>query len=214
MAACAVTAVALTAGSRRPFELVRSGDSEAAGLAEAAAPEDVIVEDTLVDGDAAEAGARSPDEGAGKEGLATVIVHVDGAVASPGVYRIQGRDLRLIDAVTRAGGLLPEADTQTLNLAAPLADGMKVHVPVAGEVVEATAPQYDAGGDAAASELVNINTATMEELMALPGVGEATARSIVEDRTNNGPFTSPEDIMRVSGIGEKKFARMRDEICV
>ena len=71
-----------------------------------------------------------------------------------------------------------------------------------------------ATGDGAATMLVNINTATSEELQGLPGVGEATAEAIIEERTANGPFATIEDLMRVSGIGEKKFAKLRSGICV
>ena len=143
------------------------------------------------------------------------IVHVDGAVAAPGVYELEGSDLRLNDAVEAAGGLLPGADTSALNLAAPLTDGAKVHVPKEGEVaVGGEASSGVAGAADGAEALININTATVEELCTLPGVGEATATAIVEERTRNGPFTMPEDLMRVSGIGEKKFARVKDLICV
>lgn len=95
---------------------------------------------------------------------------------------------------------------------------MKVHVPGEGE--EAAAPSSDGTAQASAgvpsdpSAPVNLNTATAEELRTLPGVGEATAAAILEDREANGPFTSVEDVMRVSGIGEKKFAKMRERIRV
>lgn len=148
-------------------------------------------------------------------------VHVDGAVASPGVYCVQGTSPRVNDAVQLAGGLTAEADTASLNLAAPLADGQKVHVPLVGESpLEAEAADGDASesstGQAMGSEpsTVNINTANEEELQRLPGVGEATAVAIVRDREQNGSFSSPDDIMRVSGIGEKKFEKMREMICV
>ena len=93
-----------------------------------------------------------------------------------------------------------------------------MHVPFEGEAAGAEADTN--GGDAAGSvpsslpSLVNINSATAEELDSLPGVGPSTAAAIVEDRDANGPFSSVEDLMRVSGIGEKKFAKLRDHICV
>lgn len=143
---------------------------------------------------------------------ARLVVHVDGAVAVPGVYELALDAPRVNDAVEAAGGLLPEADTAQMNLAAELADGQKVHVPYAGESLADE-------GDASAmgmtdSGLININSATATELQGLSGVGEATARAIVEDRESNGPFTSIEDLMRVSGIGEKKFQKLRGQICV
>lgn len=148
----------------------------------------------------------------------SVVVHVDGAVVNPGVYELRSEIPRVGDAVDAAGGLVEGADTTSMNLAAPLGDGQKVHVPLQGEVAPAEAG--DATGSALAgssdvgSSLVNINSATVVELDGLPGVGPSTAAAIVEDRDANGPFSSPEDLMRVSGIGEKKFAKLRDHVCV
>ena len=147
-----------------------------------------------------------------------IVVHVDGAVASPGVYELAIASPRVRDAVDAAGGLAQGADTSSMNLALPLGDGQKVHVPFEGEAAGAEADS--SGGDAVGSvpsplpSLVNINSATAEELDSLPGVGPSTAAAIVEDRDANGPFSSAEDLMRVSGIGEKKFAKLRDHICV
>ena len=80
-----------------------------------------------------------------------------------------------------------------------------------------TAGQAETAGATGSGDghtLVNLNTATSEELQTLSGVGEATARAIIEDREQNGPFAAPEDVMRVSGIGEKKFAKIRGDVCV
>lgn len=165
-----------------------------------------------------EEGAESGDSEAGDpegatEGVAldeaALLVHVDGAVAVPGVYELSDGD-RVKDAVEAAGGLAEGADTSGMNLAARVADGDKVYVPLEGEET----PDADAGGSGTREPLVNINTATEEELDELPGVGESTARAIVEDRERNGPFALPEDLMRVSGIGEKKFERLEAMICV
>lgn len=139
----------------------------------------------------------------------TLLVHVDGAVAVPGVYELSDGD-RVKDAVEAAGGLAEGADTSGMNLAARVVDGDKVFVPLEGE----EAPVADVGGSGTRDPLVNINTATEEELDELPGVGESTARAIIEDRERNGPFALPEDLMRVSGIGEKKFDRLEAMICV
>lgn len=175
-------------------------------------------------------GSSVPAAKAGEAKVAAVIVHVDGAVENPGVYRIYTSSPRVNDAVSAAGGLAEDADTTRINLAASLSDGQKVHVPRQGEETPEDVAQ-DAGGaedaatgaaggavgaagDSAGSGTVDINTADATELQRLPGVGEATAAAIVEDRTRNGPFASPEDIMRVSGIGEKKFERMRAMIRV
>lgn len=149
---------------------------------------------------------------------AAAVVHVDGAVNSPGVYEIGAGTPRVNDAVVAAGGLAENADTSSLNLAAVITDGSKVHVP---SVDEASAAAAASAGDASSDEapsassgLVNINTATAEELDTLPGVGPSTAATIIEDREQNGPFSSIEDLMRVSGIGEKKYAKLQGSICV
>ena len=148
---------------------------------------------------------------------ASVQVHVDGAVASPGLYVLEGEDLRVNDAVAAAGGLTADADTSVVNLAELISDGCKVHVPVAGEAptaAQGTTTTATTTSGPAPVALVNINTAGVDDLCTLSGVGEATARAIIEDREANGPFTSKEDLMRVSGIGEKKFAKVEGDICV
>ena len=142
-----------------------------------------------------------------------VVVHVDGAVATPGVYELPA-GARAADAVEAAGGLLDGADLTGVNLAAHVADGEKVHIPAEGEEPPATAIVSGVTATGAQDGVVNINTADAAELATLPGVGEATAQAIIEDRERLGPFATPEDIMRVSGIGEKKYERMRDRIRV
>ena len=108
-----------------------------------------------------------------------------------------------------------DADVSQVNLAAPVTDGSKVYIPAVGEqavgTVASASPAVGGGTD---TSVVNINTATLEELDTLPGVGESTAQAIIEEREAGGPFTSVEDIMRVSGIGEKKFERLQGLICV
>lgn len=152
-----------------------------------------------------------------------VIVDVDGAVTAPGVYELE-QGARVADAIAAAGGLSPDADTTSLNQAAEVADGSKIYVPVIGSAPAAGSSSGDGstgsaaanGSQAGASSnaLVNINAATLEELDGLPGIGPATAQAIIDDRTENGPFTSPEDLMRVSGIGEKKFEKLSSLICI
>lgn len=148
---------------------------------------------------------------------ASIFVHIDGAVVAPGVYELTGALPRVNDAVMAAGGLAGDADTSTLNLAAVLSDGEKIHVPRQGEAVAGqTSSGAASGSDVGrpSSGLININTATAEELDSLPGIGPSTAAAIVEDRERNGPFASPEDLMRVSGIGEGKFSKLKDQIRV
>ena len=169
-------------------------------------------------------GARA-DSGstAGAAQPASVVVDVDGAVVAPGVFTLKS-GARVSDAIAAAGGALPEADLTQLNRAAKIADGSKIHVPAAGENVPGV-PAIGAVGASSASAsspdagspqpgLVNINTATEEELDALPGVGPSTAQAIIKEREANGSFDAPEDLMRVSGIGEKKFEKLKDSIIV
>jgi len=105
-----------------------------------------------------------------------------------------------------------QKDRASINRASILQDGQKVYVPKVGEAPQASGSAT--GAAATGGTLVNINTATVEDLDGLPGVGEATAQAIVDDREANGAFASIEDLMRVSGIGEKKFEKLRDLICV
>lgn len=139
-----------------------------------------------------------------------VTVDVDGAVAQPNVIQLP-EGSRVQDAIEACGGLAADADVSGINRASLLQDGQKIYVPKAGEVSQVPGA---AGDVATGGTLVNINIATVEELDGLPGVGEATAQAIVDDREANGAFASIEDLMRVSGIGEKKFEKLRDLICV
>ena len=146
-------------------------------------------------------------------------VDVDGAVASPGVYRLQD-GARVSQAIDAAGGLTAEADVTGLNRASKVTDGQKIYVPTVGEQQAALAAGGAEGGAAAASGtgassgLVNINTASAAELQTLSGIGPSMAQSIIDERTQNGAFASVDDLMRVSGIGEKKLAKIKDCICV
>lgn len=210
-AAAAALVVALVAGGAVAVAMAASGGGVEVVRDEPAleSPDAELGEPSGEEG--AEGGAQAAGEGAAAV-AATVVVHVDGAVGAPGVYELPGSP-RVNDAIVAAGGLAEGADTSGLNLAAPLSDGEKVHVPLAGESQPSPAPSAPGAGEGAGG-LVNLNTATLEELDELPGVGEATARAILEDREKNGPFSSPEDLMRVSGIGEKKFEKLEGLVCV
>jgi competence protein ComEA len=137
---------------------------------------------------------------------ATVTVHVVGEVRRPGVYELAGGS-RARDAVAAAGGLLGDADQAAVNLARVVEDGEQIAVPRQGAAV-AGAAAGTAGAATAAK--VDLNTATAEQLDALPGVGPATAAKIVADRAANGPFRTVDDLMRVSGIGPAKFDALKD----
>lgn len=144
-----------------------------------------------------------------------VYVDIDGAVASPGVYRLQD-GARVSQAIDAAGGLTAEADVTGLNRASKVTDGQKIYVPTVGEQQAALADggAAAASGTGASSGLVNINTASAAELQTLSGIGPSMAQSIIDERTQNGAFASVDDLMRVSGIGEKKLAKIKDCICV
>ena len=148
-----------------------------------------------------------------------VYVDVDGAVVRPGVYRLKD-GARVSQAIDAAGGLTAEADVAGLNRASKVTDGQKIYVPTVGEQQAAAAVGGAESGAAttpgagSSSELVNINTASATELQTLSGIGPSMAQSIIDERTKNGAFASVDDLMRVSGIGEKKLAKIKDCICV
>jgi competence protein ComEA len=135
------------------------------------------------------------------------VVHVVGAVRRPGLYRLADGS-RVADAVRRAGGSTRRADLSLINLAAPLADGLQVVVPRRQPGAAAGAgPSADGG---AASGPVHLNTATLEQLDALPGVGPVTAQKILDYRKKNGGFTSVDDLDAVPGIGPARLENLRD----
>lgn len=166
-------------------------------------------------------GDASPDDGssAKSSSAAEVYVDVDGAVVRPGVYRLKD-GARVSQAIDAAGGLTSEADVTGLNRASKITDGQKIYVPTVGEQQAAAAVGGAESGAAttpgagSSSGLVNINTASAAELQTLSGIGPSMAQSIIDERTKNGAFASVDDLMRVSGIGEKKLAKIKDCICV
>lgn len=141
---------------------------------------------------------------------AQLYVQVSGAVVCPGVYAFP-EGSRVYEAIARAGGLTEDAYDVELNQAQLLTDGQKIYVPVVGEAV--TVSQ---NGSAGLSDdgRININTATVEELMTLTGIGETRAKSIVAYRDANGPFAAPEDLQQVSGIGESTYRKIADAITI
>ena len=141
-----------------------------------------------------------------------IIVDITGSVRQPGVYEFAQGD-RVIDAVERAGGAKSNADLTTLNLAALLTDGTQIVVPKQGA---AGAVGATGSGDTSASAggIVNINTATATEFETLSGIGEVLAAAIVDYRTENGPFTSVDELEDVSGIGPSTLEEIRDQVTV
>ena len=142
---------------------------------------------------------------------APIIVDVTGWVHDPGVYEFVTGD-RVIDAVERAGGAKPGADLSILNLAAPLTDGTQVVVSKEGAA--AVGVTGSSTGGTTAGALININTATATEFETLSGIGEVLAAAIVDYRTENGPFTSVDELEDVSGIGPSTLDEIRDQVTV
>lgn len=134
---------------------------------------------------------------------ADLVVDVAGAVQRPGLYHLAA-GTRIADAVAAAGGATRKADVTLVNLAAPLADGEQVLVPARGAA--------GAGADGSApspTAPLDLNTATADELDALPGVGPATAQKIIDYRQAHGPFRSVDELEGVPGIGPSKLAQLK-----
>jgi competence protein ComEA len=151
----------------------------------------------------------STDTGAGS---AVVVAHVAGAVVRPGVYRLGGAP-RVADAIDAAGGPGPDADLDAVNLAAAVADGERVYLPRRGEPPPAGGGVGLAGPSVAAGPL-DLNTATAEQLDALPGVGPSTAAAILSYRQEHGRFRSVDELLEVRGIGDAKLAELRAKVRV
>lgn len=139
------------------------------------------------------------------DSAAPIYVHVLGAVAEPGLYKLAD-GARVMDAIAAAGGFTDEADQAGVNLARYVTDGEQVNVPGTGDT-----PAQD-GTDAAGR--VNLNTATAEQLETLPRIGPSLAERIIAWRDDNGGFRSVDDLRNVSGIGEKTFAMLQDLVTV
>lgn len=156
---------------------------------------------------------------------ARIVVHVAGWVRRPGVYELRD-GARVIDAIRLAGGPRRGADLSAVNLAAVLVDATQVVVPRRGQEATAAAAPWSqsgagAGGGAAGASggtaqggLIDLNTATAEELEALPGIGPVLAQRIVDYRTQYGPFERVDDLLKVSGIGEQRLADIRSHVTV
>lgn len=153
-----------------------------------------------------------------------IVIDVVGAVRAPGVVSLPA-GARVIDAIRAAGGARPGADLARLNLAAKLADGTRIAVPLVGQespaldpgaVSGSADPAIDPanGSDGGAGPTINVNTATAEQLEALPGIGPTLAAAIVQERERNGPFRSIDDLTRVPGIGDGRLSQLHDLVTV
>lgn len=152
---------------------------------------------------------------------AVFVVDVVGAVRHPGVVSLPGT-ARVIDAVGAAGGALPNADLERINMAAHLVDGMRIAVPRRGVPTDPAGPTGDNGavggsGDGATptpGAPLDLNAATQAQLEALPGIGPSLAQAIIQERDREGGFHSVDDLRRVRGIGDVRFAQLRPLVTV
>jgi competence protein ComEA len=151
--------------------------------------------------------------GDGGDGGGRVVVDVSGAVHRPGVYRLSAGS-RVADALHRAGGATRRADLTQVNRAAKLEDGRQILVPVRAPAGAAAAPGEAAVPGATPSAPLNLNTATLEQLDTLDGVGPATAQKILDYRKAHNGFGSVDELDQVPGIGPKRLAALRDHLRV
>lgn len=141
------------------------------------------------------------------------VVDVKGAVTNPGIYEV-AKNMRVQNAIDLAGGLLQNAETRHINFAQHVTDQMLLYIPVVGEeIVDTPYTQPNSPVEEGTSK-ININTATDLELQALPGIGEKKALQIINYRTENGSFSTIEELMEVSGIGQKTFDTLKESITV
>ncbi|MFZ0444748.1 MAG: helix-hairpin-helix domain-containing protein [Bacillus sp. (in: firmicutes)] len=140
-----------------------------------------------------------------------LVVDVKGAIKSPGVYEMRLGD-RVIDVIEQAGGLHENADSNNINFAMKLVDEMVLYIPIVGE--ELTPEPTGGGVQNQDGGKVNLNKASEAELQTLTGVGPAKATAIIEYRDQNGGFKKVEEIMEISGIGEKTFEKFKDQITI
>lgn len=141
-----------------------------------------------------------------------IFVDIGGAVKNPGVYQVSD-DTRLFQVIEMAGGLSEEADADHVNRASFVEDGQKIIIPVKGSENNDGLTSADTASSSADTGLININTASADELKSLSGIGDVTAEKIIEYRSSKA-FKSKEDIMSVDGIGSKTFEKIQDDITV
>lgn len=145
-----------------------------------------------------------------------IIIHIAGAVENSGIQKLH-ENSRIADAIEAAGGLTADANINSINLAQKIIDGQKIYIPsidddeITETVVEMPVETMET---VEYMDSININTASQTELETLPGIGPSTASKIIEYRKENGKFSSIEDVQNVSGIGESKYAQIKDKIVV
>lgn len=152
-----------------------------------------------------------------KENARNITVYVSGAVKKPGVYTF-AEGARIIEGINKAQ---PSSDAamEYINLAEPMSDGQQIAVPRKNEVAQNTGTQQIGTngvlkGSISGTGKINLNTAGLEDLDSLPGIGPSTAQKIIEYRKTNGRFKSVSDLLNISGIGEKKLAKFKDKVTI
>lgn len=170
----------------------------------------VVTDSVISTSDEADSHFDSSDDSTKDDSNTDIYVHICGAVINPGVYQVPA-GTRVYQALELAGGSSDDAYLSGINLADKLADGQKVYIPAEGENAEGIL-STDSGG--VQSVMININTASEAELMTLPGIGQSRAKDIINYRVKNGLFESIDDIMKVSGIKEAAFEKIKDLIKV
>jgi competence protein ComEA len=151
---------------------------------------------------------ESDEDGkASEESDSEIMVYVCGEVKNPGVYQFH-KDDRIVSAIEAAGGLTKKAALESINQAQKMEDGQQIYIPSKEEQQEMST---EAEGTSA-SKLISINQATKEELMTLPGIGEAKAESIISYRQEHGSFQQIEDLMKISGIKEGIYNKIKEFI--
>ncbi len=153
-----------------------------------------------------------------EENKEKIVVHVSGAVNKEGIVELE-EDSRIADAIEKAGGLKEDANMNEVNLAYKLEDGMKIYIPSNKDQEIQERSNIGSGIESnttnkKANSKININTATQEELDSLPGIGPSTALKIINYRKEHGKFSKVEELKNVSGIGDSKFAQLKDLITV
>ena len=170
----------------------------------------VVTDSVISTSDGAGSHFDSSDDITKDDSNTDIYVHICGAVINPGVYQVPV-GTRVYQALELAGGSSDDAYLSGINLADKLADGQKVYIPAEGENAEGII-STDSGD--VQSVMININTASEAELMTLPGIGQSRAKDIINYRVKNGLFESIDDIMKVSGIKEAAFEKIKDLIKV
>lgn len=171
--------------------------------------DDIYTKESIVEDTASEKASEVITQTCGTEET-LIYVYVCGYVSNPGVYELS-YGARMYEAVDMAGGVLSEGCADYLNMAGVVNDGDRIYVPSYDEAVRT---EVNTNNAAKALGKVNINTADRQELMTLSGIGEAKADAIINYRNESGGFLVIEDIMKIPGIKENAFSRIKDDICV